>query len=788
MRTASWKVLLTLLAALAAAPALAGGPLIVDAVTGKPWRYAPGTVVPVYTDMGDYSFQTDWWVDPPVNYVFSNEIGVGQVKAGFASWSGVSTSSFRAAVVGDFASIGLPDITGQNAELVIGAWNGGGIQVIFDADGTIFSEFFGVSPNVLGISTPEWGDETTSFITESWTLLNGQAMYTDDPDAAHYQGVATHEFGHAIGLAHTQTNGAAFFYGSYVGERPGPQSCPTLPYRTDVGPLDVETMYPFTNPSPYSDVGLGMAHVHTTDDQAALSDLYPGKGWPTATASITGKILGLDARTELTGVNVIARNLDDPFTDANSSLSGEWTQGQFGPDGSYTLNGLRPGARYVVYVDAVVAGGFPTQPMWFLPGSERFWDGASRKREDTKPFDPCAYQVIVPRAGAPVRADIAFELRKGAPKVIPLEYAAGPTSITGDGRTVVGNYGRGGPAFKWTEKTGIVSLGVNTTGEITSISKNGKFISTNLLDADTDTDLGTWRWDARSGWLHVDPLGSCGDFTTASFGVANDGAVYGLSYNTCTDYKGFRWSPGRGTKILPSAGLNPDGGPANGRPTQISADGTTLAGWEEEGWGGRVATVWVNGKPSRITQADGTMLNEGQSVSGDGKVVSGSTYWGLPNEGLGWRKRIDRPGIEYYESYSPDATPVDAYTMNRDGSVMAGFAGNPWFSMNPGPFLWTKAMGSIPLDDFLRRQGASMDQYVSLWSPMAMSDDGTVLAGWGIGFQWYAGWVVQMPKVFVCHLEKHERGGGHTISVDFPKGSDEHLLHGDTLGPCPDHP
>jgi phage gp37-like protein len=57
-----------------------------------------------------------------------------------------------------------------------------------------------------------------------------------------------------------------------------------------------------------------------------------------------------------------------------------------------------------------------------------------------------------------------------------------------------------------------------------------------------------------------------------------------------------------------------------------------------------------------------------------------------------------------------------------------------------------------------------------------MNRDGSVMAGW----------VVQMPKVFVCHLEKHERGGGRTVSVDFPKSSDEHLLHGDALGPCPD--
>ena len=39
--------------------------------------------------------------------------------------------------------------------------------------------------------------------------------------------------------------------------------------------------------------------------------------------------------------------------------------------------------------------------------------------------------MITPRAGSPVRADIVFERRKGAPVVISLDYAAGVTSMTG---------------------------------------------------------------------------------------------------------------------------------------------------------------------------------------------------------------------------------------------------------------------------------------------------------------------------------------------------------------------
>ena len=125
--------------------------------------------------------------------------------------------------------------------------------------------------------------------------------------------------------------------------------------------------------------------------------------------------------------------------------------------------------------------------------------------------------------------------------------------------------------------------------------------------------------------------------------------------------------------------------------------------------------------------------------------------------------------------------------MSRDGNVMAGLSGDPWFSFNPVPFLWTKTMGAVDLNQFLRKQGTAFEQYSSLWTTTSMSDDGSVMAGWGIGTQYYAGWVLQMPKVFVCHLESGERGEGHTRSVKFPEGLDEHLAHGDTDGPCPGH-
>jgi hypothetical protein len=124
------------------------------------------------------------------------------------------------------------------------------------------------------------------------------------------------------------------------------------------------------------------------------------------------------------------------------------------------------------------------------------------------------------------------------------------------------------------------------------------------------------------------------------------------------------------------------------------------------------------------------------------------------------------------------------YALSKDGSVMAGFSGDPWFSFQPMPFIWTKELGAVSLDDFVKKQGTAMEQWYSLWTPMALSDDGSTVAGWGVGTQYFGGWVLDMKKVFVCHGTPGTKAT--TISVSFPKGMDEHLAQGDTVGRCPD--
>lgn len=271
--------------------------------------------------------------------------------------------------------------------------------------------------------------------------------------------------------------------------------------------------------------------------------------------------------------------------------------------------------------------------------------------------------MIEARAGVTTHAAIRVERMPGAPVHYQLGDGTGVTDISGNGRIAVGNYGRGGLVFRWAPDAGLVSMNVPSTRELTAISRNGAYISTDILEVAADGSLGAYRWDARNGWIPTAQTGSCDSESTVNFAVDDHGSVYGLTYNSCTDYKAWPWNPRHGSVVLRSS------------------------------------------------------------------------------------------------------------VMSRNGDAMAGFSGNPYLSFNPGPFIWTRQMGTVNLDHFLRSQGTAMEQWYSLWEPIAMSDDGRTIGDFGIGFLGYAGWVVHIDRAFVCHHEGGDRHGaaaaGRTWSVEF---------------------
>jgi hypothetical protein len=345
------------LAVLAVIAARAGGPLYV----GGPAPFAPG--VPFVWGPSDSNPLT-YWTDLGNLGSKNNNDANTLVQQAFQAWQDVPTATISFSRTGALGA----DVTADNITPVMDALGdcstlpndpAGGIAkprtIVYDTDGSILEALGEDSSSILGEATALCftTDGVHNNFNRGFALINGKFM-TGPSDTTLVKAVMIHEFGHMIGLDHSQINLDCLTGSCSPAELNG-----------------VPTMFPVL-------INAAAMSTPATDDIAAISVLYPETvsnppsqvRFATTTGRITGHVLFSDGQTPAQGFNVIARRVGDPLVTAVSSVSGYLftadagnplvqlpgvTPSPFGSRdqtliGSYDIPGLLPG-DYTVEVE-----------------------------------------------------------------------------------------------------------------------------------------------------------------------------------------------------------------------------------------------------------------------------------------------------------------------------------------------------------------------------------------------------------------------------------------------------
>ena len=389
---------------------------------------------------------------------------------------------------------------------------------------------------------------------------------------------------------------------------------------------------------------------------------------------------------------------------------------------------------------------------------------------------------IVPAAlclGAGVQCSIAQEFYGIG--IIPNGWQSYATGVSGDGSVVVGSaydpaggtYGLGGYiALRWTIADGRQPLGLLPDGDSSfayGASYDGSVISGQACGPECNTSQ-PFRWVAPSG-----PLEGLGYMPSSSYtygyGISDDGATiagYAVQDGTYDVYPTM-WREEIGVVALDRF---PSGGTAIAHTA--SGDGGYLAG---RGWDAdhhEQAARWSDDGSIQglgfLSDPGPIVFSRGRSVTPDGSVVIGTAHGadglgGYTYQGFRWTQAGGMLGLGVMGPHGNLGTTAGLDVTASGNLIVGAWGGDTGVGDGSRAAIWHAGVGWRDLATWLLIEHG-LDEVAdwTLVEAMGVSNDGSVIVGWGIDRNnLIEGFVVMVPPE--CPVDFNGDGEVNTLDV-----------------------
>jgi len=327
------------------------------------------------------------------------------------------------------------------------------------------------------------------------------------------------------------------------------------------------------------------------------------------------------------------------------------------------------------------------------------------------------------------------------------------TGLSHNGRIASGVVGGG--SWRWAKDRGAIPL--DGFGDANGMSAWGQPVAGSTTDGEGNKIAAIAYSNFAAiggptlvgGWPGAIPQD---DFLSSAYDASDTGVVVGLAIDASGIYFAFRWTAMEGMSRLQ---VNH---PENAsRANAISADGTTIVGWNDADNGGRNGVIWQDGIPLELVDGSGGPVGEALAVSSDGSVVVGSGYFNASTgESEAWRWTA-ATGVQSIGCLSDGFScgPASAFAVSDDGNVVLGDSG---FGFSREATIWTSEGGIERISDYATAHGVTVPALWELKSGGGVSADGKTLAGWGLSPGGLDSWIIDLHEDLVTEARVQAHG------------------------------